>query len=68
VRIRGRRLNESEKRRLLDLERRRNRRAEELGIDPTLIASRAALVALAGNWKEHEAALLPWQRELLGQV
>lgn len=65
LRSRGRRLNEAEKRRLLDFERRRNRRAEELGIDATLIASRAALVALAGNWKEHEAELLPWQKELL---
>jgi ribonuclease D len=65
LRKRGRRLNEAEKRRLNDLERRRNKRAEELGIDPTLIAPRATLVDLAGNWKEHEAELLPWQKELL---
>lgn len=65
LRKRGRRLNETEKRRLHELERRRNKRAEELGIDPTLIAPRATLVGLAGNWKEHEAELLPWQRELL---
>ena len=67
VRHRGRRLGESQKRRLQELERRRNRQAEELGIDPTLIASRAALVGLAGNWDEDDAALLPWQKELLGQ-
>ena len=48
-----------------DLERRRNKRAEELGIDPTLIAPRSSLIALAGNGHEHEAELLPWQRELL---
>ena len=65
LRRKGRRLNEADKRRLNDLERRRNKRAEELGIDPTLIASRAAMVELAGNWKEHEAELLPWQKELL---
>jgi len=65
LRRKGHRLNEAEKRRLNNLELRRNKRAEELGIDPTLIASRAALVALSGNWKEHEAELLPWQRELL---
>ncbi len=65
LRKRGRRLNEADKRRLNDLERRRNKRAEELGIDPTLIASRAALIARAGNWNEHEAELLPWQKELL---
>jgi hypothetical protein len=62
----GRRLNEAEKRRLIDLERRRNKRAEDLGLDPTLIASRATLVGLAASWKEHEEELLPWQRELLG--
>jgi len=66
IRRKGRRLNESEKRRLHDLERRRNRRAEELGIDPTLIASRATLVALGADWNAHEHELLPKQRELLG--
>jgi ribonuclease D len=66
LRRKGRRLNEAEKRRLIDLERRRNKRAEELGLDPTLIASRATLVGLAASWKEHEGELLPWQRELLG--
>jgi hypothetical protein len=47
------------------MERRRNKRADELGIDPTLIASRAAMVALAGNWDDTENELLPWQKELL---
>jgi len=65
LRRKGRRLTEGEKRRLHELERRRNRRADELGIDPTLIASRASLVALAADWEEHQAELLPWQRELL---
>lgn len=44
----------------------RDRIAEELDIDSSLIAARAALEALAG---EHEGAaeqLLPWQRNLLG--
>jgi len=65
VRRRGRRLNESEKRRLHALEDRRNKRASELGLDPTLIASRSLLIGLAGRWDEHEQELLPWQRELL---
>ena len=65
LRRKGRRLNEAEKRRLHDLERRRNRRAEELAIDPTLIASRATLVSLAADWESHQLELLPWQREQL---
>ncbi|HXJ57947.1 MAG TPA: HRDC domain-containing protein [Verrucomicrobiae bacterium] len=65
LRRKGRRLNETEKRRLHEFERRRNRRAEELGIDPTLIASRATLVALGADWNAHQAELLPWQKELL---
>ena len=66
IKRKGRRLSESEKRRLHDVESRRNRSAEELGIDPTLIASRAAMVSLvARNTDEDDAELLPWQRELL---
>ena len=65
LRRKGRRLSEAEKRRLHELERRRNRRAEELGIDPTLIASRATLVALAAEWNTNVSELLAWQRELL---
>jgi ribonuclease D len=65
IRKKGRRLGESDKKRLHEMERRRNKRADELGIDPTLIASRAAMVALAGNWDDTENELLPWQKELL---
>jgi len=65
LRHRGKRLTETEKRRLHTLEDRRNQRATELGIDPTLIAPRALLIALAGEWKEHEHELMPWQRDLL---
>ena len=66
LRRKGRRLNESEKRRLHEFEKRRNRRADELAIDPTLIASRSTLVSLAADWESHLQELLPWQRELLG--
>lgn len=65
LRRKGRRLNEGEKRRLHEFERRRNRRADELGIDPTLIASRATLVGLAADWNANHGELLTWQRELL---
>jgi ribonuclease D len=59
------RQNEAEKRRMHELERRRDNRAHELGIDPTLIASRAMLVLLAKDWDHHRQELMPWQRELL---
>jgi hypothetical protein len=37
-----------------------------LGIDPTIIAARASLFALAREDRPEEwDALLPWQRELL---
>ncbi|MFM1768723.1 MAG: Ribonuclease [Verrucomicrobiota bacterium] len=65
IRQKGQRLNESDKRRLQTLEDRRNQRAHQLAIDPTLIASRAQLIALAHDWKTHQQDLLPWQRELL---
>ena len=65
LRHRGKRLTEGEKRRLHSLEDRRNQRATDLGIDPTLIAPRALLIALAGDWKEYERELMPWQRDLL---
>jgi len=65
LRRKGHRLSESEKRRLNDVEHRRNRHAEDLGIDPTLIASRAAMVALTVGSDDEEVSLLPWQLELL---
>jgi ribonuclease D len=65
LRSKSRRQTEAEKRRLHELEKRRDRVAAELGIDPTLIASRAMLVLLARDWAAHERDLMKWQRELL---
>jgi ribonuclease D len=49
-----------------ELKRRRDAKAADLGIDPTIIAARGTLFALArqdaGEWDR----LLPWQREILG--
>ena len=59
------RQTEAEKKRMLDLERRRDRSADELGIDPTLIASRAMMVLLAKDWQTHQQELMKWQRTLL---
>ncbi|HUA68894.1 MAG TPA: HRDC domain-containing protein [Candidatus Saccharimonadales bacterium] len=56
---------EPEMRRYRDLEKRRNHHAHELGIDPTLIASRATLGELARDLEQHAPNLMNWQRELL---
>lgn len=61
----GRRPSEPERRRFLDLQKRRDTRATELAIDPTLIASRGTLSNLALNWEMHSSELMTWQRELL---
>jgi ribonuclease D len=61
----GRRPSESERRRYAELQKRRDARAAELEIDPTLIASRASLSELAHNWDKHSAELMNWQKALL---
>ena len=52
-------------RRYRELEKRRNAHAHQLGIDPTLIASRATLNGLAHDWDKHAPELMNWQKELL---
>ncbi len=59
------RQTDSERSRLRMLEERRDRRAAELGIDPTLIASRATMVLLAKDWAAYEGTLMSWQKDLL---
>ena len=59
------RQTEAERRRFAQLEERRNVRAAALEIDPTLIASRATLLALASRWDEAAAGLMSWQKEIL---
>lgn len=61
----GHRPTEAERRRYVDLQKRRDVRAAELKLDPTLIASRSDLSDLAHNWDKHSAELMSWQRELL---
>jgi ribonuclease D len=47
------------------LRKRRDQRAAELGIDPTLIATRGDLVALAENWDHALGAMMSWQAALV---
>lgn len=60
-----RRVNDATKKRLAEMQRRRDAKATELGIDPTLIASRAVMLDLAEDWNRHQAELMNWQRDLL---
>lgn len=57
--------SEAERKRFLELQKRRDAHAHELDIDPTLIASRGTLSDLARSWDKHAADLMCWQRELL---
>lgn len=61
----GRRPDEAERRRFLELQRRRDAQAHRLGIDPALIASRATLAELAHDRERNLPRLMRWQRELL---
>ena len=67
VRVVSYRQTEGERNRFAELEKRRNRHAEQLSIDPTLIASRATLLMLSADWEMHEKELMNWQRELLSK-
>lgn len=65
LRFNVRRLSDAERRRLAELERRRDTQAASLNLDPALIAPRATLLDLARNWDKHAPDLMQWQRELL---
>jgi ribonuclease D len=57
----------AEMRRLADqLRDRRDKSAEQLGLEPSFIASRGALEAIAADPARATALLVPWQRELIG--
>ncbi len=53
-------------RRTEELRRRRDKSAEELGLEPSFIAPRNALEAIAADRTRAEKLLVLWQRELLG--
>lgn len=65
VRFSCRRPREGEKKRYLELQKRRDAIAQELKIDPSLIASRGTLSDLAHDWEKHAPELMLWQLELL---
>ena len=55
-----------EEARFRELKTRRDRAAEELKIDASLIAPKATMESLAVNEAETAAKLMPWQRTILG--
>jgi ribonuclease D len=57
-----------EERRLQELKRKRDAAAEELKLEPSLIAPKAALESLAYGSGDAAEKLLPWQRTLIGAV
>jgi ribonuclease D len=65
LRFQSRRHTEAQRQRFTQLEQKRNARADDLDLDPTLIASRATLLALAEDWNIHQGDLMDWQRALL---
>jgi len=60
-----RHVSNEERRRYRELEKRRDAHAAQLGVDPTLIASRATLAELAQSWDAHAPELMCWQKQLL---
>ena len=63
--ITRRRIKASEKEFYESLKKTRDKQAEELKIDPTLIASRSTLVKLSLEDENEKERILDWQRELL---
>ncbi|MFZ0915908.1 MAG: ribonuclease D [Candidatus Udaeobacter sp.] len=53
-------------RRTEELRRRRDKSAEEIGLEPSFVASRHTLEAIATDQARAASLLVPWQRELLG--
>lgn len=59
------RLSRSQKRKYEELRQIRDAQAARLGVEPSVIASRAALVGLAADHQENGDELMRWQQELL---
>jgi len=55
----------AEQKRFLAIRQVRDKKAAELQIDATLIASRSTMVLLSQDWDKYKTDLMRWQRELL---
>ena len=56
-----------QKKRVAEIQERRDRQAQNLKIDPTIIASRSTMIRLACEAEDILDVMLPWQLELLGE-
>jgi ribonuclease D len=65
IRHKFHRPTEAEFRRFRELQKHRDAHAHKLGIDSSLIASKATLGVLSRDWELHAPKLMNWQRELL---
>jgi len=63
IRTKGKRMTASQKQKVVELQAVRDKHAEALKMDPTLIASRATLTALAVNWDQALGEMMGWQRQ-----
>lgn len=61
----SKRPSEQEFQRFREIEKIRDQQASALGLDPTLIASKAVLGDLARDWDGESPKLMSWQRNLL---
>jgi ribonuclease D len=64
----GIRLSRTQQHRFDSLKQLRDQRAAELGLDPTVIASKGDLIQLAGNSHNVAGQLMTWQRQLLAPL
>ena len=53
-------------RRTEELKARRDRKAADLGLEPSFVAPRTTLEAIAAEEKRADTLLVPWQRKLIG--
>jgi ribonuclease D len=65
-RTRGERPTKAMERAAEEMRRRRDQAARALGIEPSFIAPRATIDAIAADDTRAEQMLVPWQRQLLG--
>ena len=60
-------ISPAQKKKVAEIQERRDRQAENLKIDPTIIASRSTMIRLACEAEDILDVMLPWQLELLGE-
>ncbi len=60
-------ISPAQKKRVAEIQERRDRQAKDLKIDPTIIASRSVMIRLACEADDVFDVVLPWQLELLGE-